>query len=361
MPSALSSIETTSAITSFASIPAKSPDAPKVVAPSTKRITRPKEPIPQILIDEAKATKYEPFDPKKHLNYQPPSKIYSMKEIGLDGHGIAPTAVCEPFPLFTEGAIKQMRAEAFSDKCLKDCRYQSSFIKNMIRGMGHDRAPFIYDAWKSPEVLAKISEIAGVELIPAVDVDIGNVNVSINDENENSVQNWRSSDDDTLSAVAWHYDSYPFVVVTMLSDCSDMVGGETALRLQDGTIKKVRGPAMGTAVVMQGRYIEHQALKAFGGRERISMVTSFRAKSPFIKDETTLAGVRTTSVLSDLYTQFTDYRLEILEERIRAKRKEERGREVARRPFNITEMRSFLEDQIKLLQGTLDEVYALDD
>ncbi|KAH0421633.1 hypothetical protein CcaCcLH18_13312 [Colletotrichum camelliae] len=107
----------------------------------------------------------------------------------------------------------------------------------------------------------------------------------------------------------------------MLSNYSNIVGGKTALRLQDGTIKK------GTAVVIQGRYIEHQALKAFRGRKRISIVTSFHAKSTFIKDETTLAGVRTTSVLWDLYTQFTDYQLEIVEERIQAKRKEEPGRE----------------------------------
>lgn len=28
------------------------------------------------------------------------------------------------------------------------------------------------------------------------------------------------------SSVAWHYDSFPFVCVTMASDCTDMVGGE---------------------------------------------------------------------------------------------------------------------------------------
>ncbi|GKT62976.1 hypothetical protein ColTof4_05433 [Colletotrichum tofieldiae] len=102
----------------------------------------------------------------------------------------------------------------------------------------------------------------------------------------------------------------------MLSNCWDMVGDETTLRLPDGTIKKARGPAMGTAVVMEGRYIEHQALKALGGRERISMVASLRAQPPFMKDETVLAGVRTTSNLSYLCHQFSEYRLEILEERI---------------------------------------------
>lgn len=41
----------------------------------------------------------------------------------------------------------------------------------------------------------------------------------------------------------------------------------------------------GTAVVMQGRYIEHQALEALGGRERISMVCAFRPKDAMVKDE----------------------------------------------------------------------------
>lgn len=47
-----------------------------------------------------------------------------------------------------------------------------------------------------------------------------------------------------LSSVAWHYDSFPFVCVTMLSDCTGMVGGETALRTATGEVMKVRGPAM---------------------------------------------------------------------------------------------------------------------
>jgi hypothetical protein len=51
-------------------------------------------------------------------------------------------------------------------------------------------------------------------------------------------------DEDEVSAFAWHYDSYPFVCVTMLSDCADMIGGETALKTGSGEIMKVRGPAM---------------------------------------------------------------------------------------------------------------------
>ena len=335
--------------------------APFVYGPKVKRATRPTNKIPQHLIDEAAATKREPFNASKHLNYSPPNKIYTMEEIGLKGRGIAPNAVCEPFPLFTEEAILQMRAEIFSQEVLDNCQYSSDFIKNMIRGMGPDRAPFTYGAWRDPEVLAKISEIAGTELIPAIDFDIANINVSINDQNEKSVQNFNKTDDSQTSAVAWHYDSYPFVVVTMLSNCDGMVGGETALRMPDGSSKKVRGPVMGTAVVMQGRYIEHQALKAFGGRERITSVTAFRAKDPLVKDETVLTGVRGISDLSALYSQYTEYRLEILEERIRHKLKEERSREIAKRPFDIAATRKFLTQQKEFLESMLTEIYEIED
>ncbi|GAD95441.1 amino acid transporter, putative [Paecilomyces variotii No. 5] len=197
-------------------------------------------------------------------------------------------------------AIKQIRAEIFDEKVLENCQYTSTFNKDMIRGMGHARAPFTYDAWKSPEVLAKISQVAEIDL----------------DED-------RLLSDADLPAVAWHYDSFPFVCVTMLSDCT----------------------GMGTAVVLQGRYIKHQALKALGGRERISMVTCFRPKSPFVKDETVL---------------YTEYRLGILEERIRAKLKSERQRQIAQRPFNIPDVRSFLQEQKEFLESMLEEMIELD-
>lgn len=49
-------------------------------------------------------------------------------------------------------------------------------------------------------------------------------------------------DDDEKPVVGWHTDSYPFVCVTMLSDCTNMIGGETALRTANNEVLKVRGP-----------------------------------------------------------------------------------------------------------------------
>lgn len=108
---------------------------------------------------------------------------------------------------------------------------------------------------------------------------------------------------------------------------------------------------------MQGRYIEHQALKALGGRERISMVTSFRPKSPHIKDESVLTGVRGISMRSDLYTQYTLYRLEILEERIRERLRMERKREQGKRAFDCADVRKFLTNQIEFLEAMVEELY----
>lgn len=114
----------------------QAPRAPVVVGSMTKKATRPSEPLPQYLINEAKLTKRVDFDPSKHLSCQPPSNITTMKDIGLEGQGISPNAVSDPFRLFTEEAIQQIRAEVFSDEVLRDCQFTSSFCKNMVRGMG---------------------------------------------------------------------------------------------------------------------------------------------------------------------------------------------------------------------------------
>lgn len=111
-------------------------EPPTVIGPSTKKATRPSNKLPQSLIEGAKIAKRDVFDPAKHLGFQPPTSIYTMKQIGLEGHGISPHAATEPFPLFTQEAIAQMRAEIFDENVLAECQYSSTFNKNMVRGMG---------------------------------------------------------------------------------------------------------------------------------------------------------------------------------------------------------------------------------
>jgi hypothetical protein len=107
---------------------------------------------------------------------------------------------------------------------------------------------------------------------------------------------------------------------------------------------------------MQGRYIEHQALKALGGRERISMVTSFRPRDPMMRDEIVLTGVRAISTLPELYLQYTQYRLEVLEERVRLQGRRVRERERSGRGLDVVETRRFVQEQKEFLEAMLLEL-----
>ena len=86
------------------------------------------------------------------------------------------------------------------------------------------------------------------------------------------------------------------------------------------------------------------------------MVTSFRPKSAFVQDDTVLTTVRAISDLSELYSQYTEYRLEMLEERIRAHLKEIRDRKRANRRFNTAASKGFIAEQQEFLAAINREV-----
>jgi hypothetical protein len=93
-----------------------------------------------------------------------------------------------------------------------------------------------------------------------MDFEIGHINLSVKSERDTQKEREEIESqkrlfeedegiagcpwEDDKPIVGWHTDSYPFVCVLMLSDCTDMVGGETALCTGDGDLLKVRGPQM---------------------------------------------------------------------------------------------------------------------
>ncbi|GKZ25709.1 hypothetical protein AbraIFM66951_001568 [Aspergillus brasiliensis] len=310
------------------------------------------------------------FDPSKHLVYVPPSKVHTMEDLGYpNSRGVSSVGVSEPFPLFSAEAVEQMRKEVLTDEVYAKHKYSSEIAKCQLRGYAAECAPFVYDAWKNPETLAIISKVAGVELVPVMDFELGHVNISVQSEEEKHEAlkkagalgkgiDIKPSDDDAI--VDWHTDSYPFVCVTMLSDCTDMIGGETALRTGNGEIVKVRGPQKGSAVILQGRYIEHKALRALGTTERITMVTSFRPRASSVKDDTVLTTVRPISDLSELYHQFAEYRFEILGERLRDANRLMRDQKRARRTFDTRAAKTFIQEQIEFLIHMNNEIVEYD-
>jgi hypothetical protein len=107
---------------------------------------------------------------------------------------------------------------------------------------------------------------------------------------------------------------------------------------------------------MQGRYIEHQALKAFGGRERLAMVTSWRPKSVHVRDETVLAGVRGITDQNELYYSFSDYRFRNMESRFQVAYRKLQADKEAGLEFDINATRAFLEEQRYTIALLLQEI-----
>lgn len=99
-------------------------------------------------------------------------------------------------------------------------------------------------------MLEIVSKIAGIDLVPVMDWEIAHINIAVKNEEQKTKElemvqrNADEAAEDEKPVLDWHTDSYPFVCVTMLSDCTTMVGGETMLRKGNGGTVKVRGPRM---------------------------------------------------------------------------------------------------------------------
>ncbi|KAJ4370483.1 hypothetical protein N0V83_005003 [Neocucurbitaria cava] len=312
------------------------------------------------------------FDPEKHLTFNEAPEFLTMKDIGLaEDIGISPVAVTQPFQLFSPEAIQIMRSEISKSEVTKNHTFSSNIAAAQLRGYARDHAPFTYAAWTHPKTCAIVSKLAGVDLIPWGNYEIAHINLSLKSEEQvkaelNAIQQRKrihadegidmGGSENDKPIVGWHTDSYPFVCVLMMSDCTDMVGGETALRTANGEVIRVRGPTEGCAVVLQGRYITHQALRALGAKERITAVTSWRPRSPFVKDDTELRTVRPVSDLNELYYDFADYRLEIMEQRCRRAREMMRARRQDGGKFDMTGHKFFLAESSAFMQRTNHEL-----
>ncbi|KAF2108109.1 hypothetical protein BDV96DRAFT_504784 [Lophiotrema nucula] len=331
----------------------------EVLQPRHAPIPTPKvKPIISDQLRPSSSTTPKPiFDPAKHLSYKEDPKVLTLNDIGIDNNdGISPVAVSDPFPLFSEEAIKIMRSEIFTNEVWENCMFSSEFAGCQLRGHCPKYAPFMHTSWTHPATLSTISRIAGIDLVPIFDYEIGNINISVNDPIADSTKRSADQSEDELPVTKWHHDSYPFVCVVMMSDARGMVGGETALRRGDGRIEKVRGPQMGSAVILQGHIIMHQALSARGASERITMITSFRARDPFVKDTSVLTNIRPISDKSEMYYQWTRYRMEVLIKKLEGMKEVLDGEHNENEGTDVERVKVFLKEQEGWVQGTWREI-----
>lgn len=213
------------------------------------------------------------FDAAKHLSFSPPARILSMKDIGLEDSPISSMAASDPFPLLSYDAVLEHRRELFSPTVIDNCLHQTLPGSAMLRGMAQRYAPFIQSFWNSAEILKIVSDIAGVDLVPAMNYEICHTNIQLGDDGldgiratpvvppmvstESMTNNEGKEVTDDADAgydsaiVKWHKDSHPFVCVVMLSDARNMEGGETVLMGGDGKTMKVRAPQMVSCLYSQ--------------------------------------------------------------------------------------------------------------
>lgn len=261
------------------------------------------------------------FDPEKHLRFYALGDLekhkfnntrrLTMEELGCSSpQQISPIGVSDPFPLFTDEAIQIMKTEILSKEVfLEHARFNTSSsgkdctMRGYASADGKIKTPFTHAAWTHPKTLELVSTMAGIELEIVMDYEIAHVNCSMRDKEQAQEEikaheyNHSKRDLSKDCVVGWHNDSYPFVCVLMLSDTTNMIGGETSLRMgkssaAEGNVAVVPGPTKGYGAVLQGRLIEHIAPNPLGVSERITMVTSYRAKDHSKPDSSVLFTVQ---------------------------------------------------------------------
>jgi hypothetical protein len=118
------------------------------------------------------------FDLQVHLAFKEPWQILSMKNIGLVNVGVSPIAVTQPFQLFSPEAIKIMRMEIENPEIKENCGFTSNIANAQLRGYARRYAPFIFAAWKHSEVIAIVSKLAGIDVVPWGDYEVAHINLS---------------------------------------------------------------------------------------------------------------------------------------------------------------------------------------
>ncbi|CAG8899784.1 unnamed protein product [Penicillium egyptiacum] len=240
----------------------------------------------------------------------------------------SPIAGTVPFPLLSAEGVKSYRRALFQKDVIDKCA-SSPFPGTLVLRDAVKQSKFVNDLWTHPETMRIVSEAVGVPLEVVMPTEIGHTNIQVegttiaemasNLKVEPAAEKLQLSPEersydplkDASAIIPWHYDSYPYVCVLMLSDTEGMIGGETYIKKGDGEVQKI-----GHAVMLQGGEVCHLAARAKGVKERISTITSYRSKMPNVYDSSYITNVRPYADISSLYPEWTQYRLRKLRDEL---------------------------------------------
>ncbi|ETN44476.1 uncharacterized protein HMPREF1541_10146 [Cyphellophora europaea CBS 101466] len=308
----------------------------------------------------------EVFDPKVHLAYTPPTTKLTFEDLRLPR---SPTstevAATVPFPLLSPRGIRAYRRALFASEVVEKCS-ASPFPGTLTLRNASAHSRFIRDFWNHPETLRAVSDAAGVPLSIVMPTEIAHTNIQASGTNvanmmealevEPSNEKIPLTDEERAydplkasSIIPWHYDSYPYVCVVMLSDTDGMVGGQTFIERGDGMAQEVKGPSLGYGVILQGGEVKHLAARALGVKERISTITSFTADVPGVYDSSYITNLRCYTEPNVLYKQWTQFRLQKMQTEIcmmQAQISKADG------PLDVEKVHRFVECQTEYLKRT---------
>jgi len=251
---------------------------------------------PSLRPDRAEPVK---FDPNIHLQLEAPEGIkmlvsedssvpdvcaFPMAPRGSMGSlGLAYT---KPFRVLSDAGVRAMREVIYRNE---HRAFTSERSPKCLRGLGY-LSDFVRDFTYCQEMQEHLGNCAGEAIWPH------DMHMNIAQINFGEIGDARKVDQ-------WHLDSVPYVMVLILSDTTDMVGGELqvaripdeheALRqvqqnaVDERLIDTVQYPGAGYAILMQGSRIAHAVTPVLAAREhRLTLINSYQSLDPFAPSKT---------------------------------------------------------------------------
>ena len=218
------------------------------------------------------------FDPNIHLALERPKAIRYLQEFGYSEEEIqlkaTPVAVSSPFRILSDEGARVMLDVARS---LRQHAVRCERIDNMVRS-GCYRSRFLRDLCLEPSITQLLQEVYGVEIAPhTMPVHLGHMNYS--------------PDDPDKAVDKWHHDTLPLDYVMMVTDPTQLSGGQFeyfvgsktemgTLASQDKTpprdrVETPNFPGPGYAIALHGDMIVHRGAPLKKAAERISMVNGY--------------------------------------------------------------------------------------
>ena len=227
------------------------------------------------------------FDPARHLQLEPPESVLRLDDLGYGPDQIkncsTDFAVSSAVRLLSDEGVVIMLDVARS---LRKYAVNCERIENMVRG-GTYQSEFLRDFCMSREVTEFLSEIFGTPVAPhTMPLHLGHLNFA--------------PDDLDRAVDKWHYDTLGLDYVLMLSNPTEIQGGDfqyflgtrdeaqefsdKGMPIPEDRAVSPDFPGAGYAIVLHGNMVVHRATRLTQRAERITLVNGYVPLNSQVED-----------------------------------------------------------------------------